>query len=169
MRWFILVLILTYGAVPSYAQTADPEKLETLTKAEEEARKKEAELSKKRDAIAGEVSKLKKDLVRNASEAEKFEREGLSLEAKLSDLDIEAATLNEAIYGDRKTLMRLLAALQRIKNNPPPPLATQPEDAADAARAARLMSSLSSDLKKRADVLASRLETSQKLLSLIHI
>jgi len=163
MRWFILALILTCGAVPSYAQTADPEKLETLTKAEEEARKKEAELSKKRDAIAGEVSKLKKDLVRNASEAEKFEREGLSLEAKLSDLDIEAATLNEAIYGDRKTLMRLLAALQRIKNNPPPPLATQPEDAADAARAARLMSSLSSDLKKRADVLASRLETSQKL------
>jgi len=156
-------LILTCDAVPSYAQTADPEKLETLTKAEEEARKKEAELSKKRDAIAGEVSKLKKDLVRNASEAEKFEREGLSLEAKLSDLDIEAATLNEAIYGDRKTLMRLLAALQRIKNNPPPPLATQPEDAADAARAARLMSSLSSDLKKRADVLASRLETSQKL------
>ena len=72
-------MILTCGAVPSYAQTADPEKLETLTKAEEEARKKEAELSKKRDAIAGEVSKLKKDLVRNASEAEKFEREGLSL------------------------------------------------------------------------------------------
>jgi len=156
-------LILTFGTVSSYAQTADPEKLESLTKAEEEARKKEAELARKRDAIADEVSKLKKDLVRNASEAEKFEREGLSLEAKLSDLDLEAAALNEDIYGDRKTLMRLVAALQRIENNPPPPLATQSEDAADAARAARLMSSLSSDLKKRADVLASRLETSQKL------
>jgi len=163
MRWFILALILMFGGLPSYAQTADPEKLESLTKAEEEARRKEAELSKKRDIIASEVSELKKDLVRNASEAEKFEREGLTLETQLSDLDNEAATLNEAIYGDRKTLMRLLAALQRIENNPPPPLATQPKDAAEAARAARLMSSLSSDLKNRADTLASRLEASQKL------
>ena len=165
MRWTLLTLILIFGAAPSYAQTADPEKLESLTKAEEDARRKEAELAQKRDAIASEVSKLKKDLVRNASEAEKFEREGLSLEAKLSDLDREAATLNQAIYGDRKTLMRLLAALQRIENNPPPPLATRPKDAAEAARAARLMSSISSDLKKRADTLAARLEASQKLRS----
>jgi len=163
MRLLILALILMLGTVPSYAQTADPEKLESLTKAEEDARRKEAELSKKRDAIASEVSKLKKDLVRNASEAEKFEREGLSLETKLSDLDNEATILNDAIYGDRKTLMRLLAALQRIENNPPPALATQPKDAAEAARAARLMSSLSADLKKRADTLTSRLEVSQQL------
>ena len=163
MRCVALALILTFGAVTGHAQTASPEKLESLTKAEEEARRKEAELSKRRDAIASEVSKLKKDLVSTASEAEKFEREGLSLEAKISDLDTEAATLNEAIYGDRKTLMRLLAALQRIENNPPPALATRPKDAAEAARAARLMSSLSADLKKRADTLASRLEASQKL------
>jgi len=163
MRWFIVTLILMFGAMPSYAQTADPEKLESLTKAEEEARKREAELSKKSQAIASEVSKLKKDLVRNASEAEKFEREGLSLENQLADLDREAADLNTAIYGDRETLMKLLAALQRVENNPPPPLATRPKDAAEAARAARLMSSLSADLKKRADTLASRLESSQAL------
>ena len=163
MRWLILTLILMFGAAPSYAQTADPEKLESLTKAKKEARRKEAELAKKREAIASEVSKLKKDLVRNASEAEKFEREGLSLEAKFSDLDREASILNEAIYGDRKTLMRLLAALQRVESNPPPPLATRPKDAAEAARAARLISSISSDLKKRADTLAERLKASQDL------
>ena len=163
MRWLIPALILTFGAVHSYAQTSNPEKLESLTKAEEEARRKEAELTRKRDAIASEVSKLKKDLVRNASEAEKFEREGLSLEAKLSDLDVQAEALNKSIYGDRKTLMRLLAALQRIESNPPPPLATQPQDAAEAARAARLMSSISNDLKNRADLLAERLTASQKL------
>ena len=163
MRVLILALILTFIAVPSYAQTADPQKLESLTKAEEDARKKEAELSKKRDAIASEVTKLKKDLVRNASEAETFEREGRSLEAKLTQLDRHAGALNESIYGDRKTLMQLLAALQRIENNPPPPLATRPNDAAEAARAARLMSSLSADLKKRADTLAARLESSQIL------
>ena len=163
MRWLLTALILIFMVSPSYAQTADPQKLESLTKAEEEARKKEAELAKKRETIAQDLSKLKKDLVRNASNAEKYEREGLSLESKLSDLDTEAETLNEAIYGDRNTLMRLLAALQRIENNPPPPLASQPGDAADAARAARLMSSLSADLKKRADILASRLDASKTL------
>jgi septal ring factor EnvC (AmiA/AmiB activator) len=161
-----IALILLFGGLPatlSHAQTADPKKLESLTKAEKEARKREAELAKKRKEIASEVSKLKKDLVRNASEAEKFEREGLSLEARLSDLDKESASLNEAIYGDREKLMRLLAALQRIENNPPPALAARPKDAAEAARAARLMSSLSADLKKRADTLATRLENAENL------
>lgn len=165
MRWFVLALILIFGAAPSYAQSADPDKLESLTKAEEDARRKESELAKKRDAIATEVSKLKKDLVRNASQAEKFEREGQSLESKLADLDIKAKELNQAIYGDRQTLTRLLAALQRIENNPPPPLATQPKDAAEAARAARLMATVSRDLKMRADTLAARLEASQKIRS----
>lgn len=163
MRWFLLALILTICSAPSYAQSADPEKLESLTKAEEDARRKEAELAKKREAIATEVSKLKKDLVRNASQAEKFEREGQSLETKLADLDIKANQLNQAIYGDRQTLTRLLAALQRIENNPPPPLATHPKDAAEAARAAQLMSTVSRDLKNRADTFAARLEDSQKI------
>jgi len=163
MRLLWIALILTFGSVPSYAQTADPDRLESLTKAEEEARLKEAELSKKRDEIAVELSELKKDLVRTASDAEKFEREGLSLQSKLIKLDQEAARINEAIYGDRKTLIQLLAALQRVENNPPPAIATAPKDAAEVARAARLMSSLSSDLKKRADILASQLEDSQKL------
>ena len=163
MRWFLLALILIFGAAPSYAQSADPDKLESLTKAEEDARRKEAELAKKRDAIATEVSKLKKDLVRNASQAEKFEREGQSLESKLADLDMKANALNQAIYGDRQTLTRLLAALQRVENNPPPPLATQPKDAAEAARAARLMATVSRELKTRADILAARLEDSQKI------
>lgn len=147
MRWILLALILTICAAPSYAQSADPGKLESLTKAEEDARRKEAELAKKREAIATEVSKLKKDLVRSASQAEKFEREGQSLETKLSDLDIKAKELNQAIYGDRQTLTRLLAALQRVENNPPPALATQPKDAAEAARAAWLMATVSRDLK----------------------
>lgn len=163
MRWFILVLILTVGSVHAHAQTPDPDKLESLTKAEEDARRKEAELAKRREAIASEVSKLKKDLVRNASEAEKFEREGLTLEAKLSELDAQANSLNQAIYGDRQALMSLLASLQRIENNPPPPLAARPKDAAEAARAGRLMATISSDLRKRADTLAARLEASQNV------
>lgn len=163
MRALYLALILTLGNTQSHAQTADPQKLESLTKAEENARKKEAELTRKQKAISAELSKLKKDLVRTATEAEKYERQGRSLESQLLELDTEAATLNQAIYGDRQKLMQLLAALQRIESHPPPALASQPKDAAQAARAARLMSSLSKDLKERAELLTSQLETSEKL------
>lgn len=163
MRAAFITLILLLGPTQSFAQTADPKKLESLTKAEENARKKEAELTKKQKAISQELSKLKKDLVRTASDAEKYERQGRVLETKLSELDSEEAALNETIYGDRQKLTQLLAALQRIESNPPPALASQPKDAAEAARAARLMSALSADLKNRAELLATQLDSSQKL------
>ncbi|WP_026941090.1 murein hydrolase activator EnvC family protein [Hellea balneolensis] len=163
MRALFIALILGLATAHPHAQTADPQKLESLTKAEEDARKKEAELTKKQKTIAAELSKLKKDLVRTATEAEKYERQGRSLESQLSELDTDAAALNQAIYGDRQKLTQLLAALQRIESNPPPALASQPKDAAEAARAARLMSSLSADLRKRAELLTSQLEISQTL------
>ena len=150
---------LILGSAPmSAAQDAPgPEQLESLTKAGAEARRKEAELAKRKKSVQGEISKLKKDLVRTASESQSFEKEGRSIEAKLSAMEIEAERLDAAIYGDRQALMQLLAALQRIENNPPPPLATNPSDAVRAARAATLAAALSSELKTRADTLAQQL------------
>ena len=162
MRWLILILIL-FGGTPAFSQTPDPKKLESLTKAEEEARRDEAELSKKRKAIQSEIDKLKKQLVETASEAGSYEKEGLTLEQKLAELTTQEATLKEKIYSDRHALMQLLAALQRIENNPPPPLAILPKDAAEAARAEKLMISLSSELQARADELSERLRNAQTL------
>lgn len=162
MRWLILTLILIWGT-PAFAQTPDPKQLESLTKAEEDARRTEAELSKKRKNIQNEIDDLKKQLVKTASEAASYEKEGLALERKLNKLDAQEAALKDQIYGDRQSLMQLLAALQRIENNPPPPLAIRPKDAAEAARAETLMASLSAELHSRADELSGRLEAAQIL------
>ena len=67
MRWLYLALILLW-ATPAFSQAPNPEELETLTKAEKDARKTEAELSKKREAIQGEINGLKKQLVKTASD-----------------------------------------------------------------------------------------------------
>ena len=162
MRWLILILILL-GGTPAFSQTPDPKKLESLTKAEEDARRDEAELSKKRKTIQSEIDKLKKQLVETASEASSYEKEGLTLEQKLTELTTEETALQEKIYSDRQTVMQLLAALQRIENNPPPPLSIQPKDAAEAARAEKLMVSLSAELQARADELSKRLRNAQAL------
>lgn len=50
--------------------------------------------------------------------------------------------------------METLAALQLLQKNPPPALFVHPEDAADAARAAILLSEIAPSLKAQADELA---------------
>jgi len=164
MRWLVFTLILIW-ALPSHAQNLDSSKLESLTKAEENARKKEAELTKKRTVIQSEIDDLKKRLVKTASEVKNFEIENLNLKSKLKKMDLEESTLREKIYGDRQALITLVAALQRIENNPPPALAIRPEHAAEAARAEKIMTSLSHELKSRADELSGHLKTSQSLRS----
>ena len=77
----------------SAAQEApNPEQLESLTQAEAEARRKEAELAKRKKSVQGEISKLKKDLVSTASESQNFEKEGRSLGTKLSAMETVSYT-----------------------------------------------------------------------------
>jgi len=161
MRWFILTLILSWGT--AHAQVPDPDKLENLTKAEQEARAKEAALNKQRSEIQKDISKLKFDLVKTASESEKFEREAQSLQNELDRLEAQLVRNSKAIKTDRQSLMQLIAALQRTENNPPPAFATSPGDAVQAARAARLISAMSGELKSRADDLAEKLSDLETL------
>ena len=168
MRWLVLTLILLWS-IPAHSQAPNPDDLKNLTKAAEDARKREAELSKKRKTIQSEIDGLKKQLVKTAKEAASFEKESISLESTLTRLSQKEIELKEKIYTDREALMRLLAALQRIENNPPPPLASRPEDATNAARAEKLMSSLSLSLKSRADELSEKLAESQTLQSQIKL
>jgi len=162
MRWLVLTLILLW-AIPAYSQAPNPDDLKNLTKAAEDARKTEAELLKKRKTIQSEIDGLKKQLVKTAKEAASFEKESISLEGTLTRLSQKEIELKEKIYTDREALMRLLAALQRIENNPPPPLAIRPNEAVEAARAEKLMTTLSGELKSRAEELSNRLKTSQSL------
>jgi len=162
MRWFVLTLILFWGMAVQ-AQIPDPEKLENLTKAEQEARAKEAALNKQRDKIQKDISKLKSDLVKTASESETFEKEALSLENELRQLEAQQNRHSEAIQSDRHSLLQLIAALQRTENNPPPAFAVSPKDAVQAARAARLISAMSAELKNRADNLAETLSELEML------
>ncbi len=170
MRLFVLVLILSldlsWGGSAAYAQQApDPDKLEDLTKAEQEARAKDAALTKQRGKIQKDISRLQSDLVKTASESEKFEKEAQRLANDLAELAGRLKLNSQAIQSDRHSLIQLIAALQRTENNPPPAFAASPEDAVQAARAARLISAMSGELKNRADDLAEKLSELETLKS----
>lgn len=62
-------------------------------------------------------------------------------------------TLKEKVYGDKKTLIRLLSTLQKIENNPPPLSINQTKDSAMSAQAAIMASAIIKELEKRANKL----------------
>lgn len=141
------------------AQEVNPDRLDNLSQQQEAEKQREAQLGVNRKAVLRDIGKLKSNLTKMAAKADKFEQKGREIENRLSKLTEQETNLKSNIYGDRQALTRLLAALQRIEANPPPALAVTPGDAADAARAARLMTGLSADLKTRADKLGEQLKT----------
>ena len=158
LRFLLITAFLCFAPVNAYAQNADPDRLEEIRKQEQAAKAREAKLAADGEKIRTEIAKLKSDLVRAAADAETYEKESRKSAEKLGSLEREEARLKTAQFSDRETVMRLIGALQRLENNPPPALIVVPSDAANAARAARLMSELSKNLKTHAQSLSARLE-----------
>jgi len=157
LRLLLITAFIWISPVSAYAQQADPDRLEDIRKQEEAAKAREAKLASDQEKIRNEITKLKSDLVRAAADAETYEKESRKSAEKLASLTREEARLKTAQFSDRETVMHLIGALQRLENNPPPALIVVPSDAANAARAARLMSEISKNLKTHAQSLSARL------------
>ncbi len=157
MRSAISLIFMLAFALSAQAQTVTPEQLEEIAAKQAEEQARETQLNQSRQAVRGDIETLKTSLTRTAQEAEHLEAKNRDIQNRLALLEDKAERLRQSIYGDRQSLSRLLAAMQRAERNPPPALAVTPEDAANAARAAQLMSTLSESLKLRADSLSREL------------
>lgn len=166
MRLTLPLLILLLTARPLAAQTGlpNPADLDRIAQETAQAEARKTELLTQRNNTAKDIERLRADLIKAAAEAESYEQAARDIAARLRELNTEQALLNRDIYADRQALSDLLAALQRIERNPPPALAVNPQDAKEAVQAARLLTSLSTSLKTRADELSQRLEN----LSFVH-
>lgn len=154
------LLILWFGlltAAAAMAQTVDPDRLGELSEAQEKQAEQAKALQENRDAVRRDITKLKRQLTQLAQDARKIERENNDIARRLERLEIQKTNVENSIYGDRKSLTRLLGALQRIGNNPPPALAVSPDDVVKAAQAGKLMASISTRLKTRTQTLEKQL------------
>jgi len=147
----VLFGLTALGQPSTYAQTPDPAKLDSLTKAEAQARAKDEALVKKRASVAKEITQLQKDLQKSAKQTRIFEREALSLQTRMDTLTARRDALDTQIQTDRAKIMELIAALQRLEFSPPPAAASTPDDAIKAAQANQLMRGISESLQSRAD------------------
>jgi len=158
---FILFIFLASN--PASAQTADPNKLETLTDQQKQAEELAKSLTVQQKKIVGEISNLQDDLVKASGQARGFERAETKARAGLADLTTQEANLKAKILSDRAALGDILAAVQRIDKSPPPALLVHPKNATDAARAAHLLAYLSQSLHEKSALLQDQLAELQGL------
>lgn len=146
----LTLLLAVLCTAPAFAQ----DDLESLTRAEAEARSEKLRLEAEREAVSGDIARLKRDLSKASSEAQAFEREAARLTTAVQDADQRLMDLQDRQNVTREQAVELIAALQRLELAPSAATLADPDDAVRTAQAAQMIDHLTSELQDRAAALA---------------
>ncbi len=149
MRALLAIITAALLCAPVHAQ--DAEQLESLTRAEAEARANQKEIDARRKRVTRELRSLRDELSKATRETLAFEREGKRLENEVAEIEAKLSDLEADLSDNRARTQDLLAALQRLQIAPAPAIAADPDDAVASAQAALLIDTLSNELQRRAD------------------
>jgi septal ring factor EnvC (AmiA/AmiB activator) len=149
---FMLVfgLCLALTAPANAQQTTD---LESLAKAEAQARKTEARLKSEREKVMTEIAALKAELARDTQQTQAFERESQRIANQLAEATSRLQTLEADLASTRDSTLELFASLQRLQLAPNAATLADPDDAVRTAQAATMIDLLSDALQARAKVM----------------
>lgn len=125
-------------------------RLRTIERQIGQAKSRSAALDREREALAAEMANVSDRLVALAGNIQSREARITESEKKLLSLALKENTLRSRLRGRRSILAELLAGLQKLERNPPPPLAVEPGDATRAVRGALLFGAIVPDLKGQA-------------------
>jgi septal ring factor EnvC (AmiA/AmiB activator) len=139
-----------------HAQSSD-RSLEQIEAEAQAALAEEARIARERAEVERAIEALKTQMSSVSATATALESQVSEIGTRVETLNTDLQTLTAQITTDRTTLTRLVAALQRIEANPPPPIAAGGESAIATARAAALTSTVAGNVKSRSDQLAANL------------
>jgi septal ring factor EnvC (AmiA/AmiB activator) len=120
----------------------------------ERSRKDKAALERQLSAMQQESAVLSDRLVALAADIQGRETLIAKNERRLERLHHEELVMRGKLIGQREALGNLLAGLQRLERNPPPPLVTRPDDTVATLRGAMLFGTIVPKLKVQASRLA---------------
>ncbi len=118
-------------------------------------------------ALDAEAQQLSEKMIAIAARIQEAEGLITAAEERLAKLGEEESTLTRQLAERRQSLSDLLAGLQQLERNPPPPVVTDPADAVAAVRGAMLFTAVVPEIKTRAALLAQSLGRLQGLRSSI--
>lgn len=146
----------------AWAQTTDD--LNTLEQQLDASKSLQQQIAAEREAIVQEQAALSQKLIALAEKIQSREAAILAAEERLQELDAEQLKIHTGLAARREEISRLLAGLQRIERNPPPPLVVEPTDVLSALRSAMMFGTIVPELRQEAAALSAqlaRLETLQ--------
>lgn len=137
------------------------------TQADLDALEASMSLSQERiDALKAEITEMEGDrtrqnaaLIAAAQRVKLAEIEVADVEDRLSTLIVSELDVRGRLDGSNAEIANVLAALERISLNPPPPLIVNPDDALGSARSAMLIAAIVPQLRARADAVTADLKT----------
>jgi septal ring factor EnvC (AmiA/AmiB activator) len=157
----LLVLALTAPAGGAMAQ--EQEQLDILEQQIESAKAAEARIAEEIAAAIEAQDSVAEKLGAIAQSVQAQEALIAQSEAELTRLATERASLLADLGEKEDALSELLAALQRLEQNPPPALVVEPGDILSALRGAMLLGTIVPELRSEAEALAAKLDQLNQL------
>ncbi len=151
------------GDTSAVTRNARQAELDAITRDIQVTNERQAELQQEIDGLDKDRATLNQALVDAGQQVQKLEGEIDDSESRLTALLVNEDKLRTSLNQRREVLAEVLAALQRLGQNPPPAILVRPQDALAAIRSAILLGAVVPDLRAVADKVASDL---QQLVSL---
>jgi murein hydrolase activator len=161
--------LLTAAAVPLWAGNPEPGEaeadieLKTITRQLEQARQQEQAIEGRLTALESEAAAVSRSLAETAARIQSREAMVTAGEDQLQQMETEEQELLDGIARRQDSLGELLAGLQRLEANPPPPFVTRPDDALSALRGAMLFGAIVPALEAETAALARQLARIENL------
>jgi septal ring factor EnvC (AmiA/AmiB activator) len=156
-------------AVPSLAGNPQPSQaeadieLKTITRQLEHAREQEQAMAGKLTALEAESAAVSRSLAETAARIQSREAMVTAGEEQLQQIEAEEQDLLAGLSRRQVALSELLAGLQRLESNPPPPFVTRPDDALSALRGAMLFGAIVPALEAETTALSGQLARIENL------
>ena len=161
MRRSALTIALAMLALPAQGtglHAQEQEQLELIERQIENAKAAEARIAQEIAAAIEAQDSVAEQLGSIAQSIQAQEALIAASEAELQTLAAERAGLLAELGEKQDSLSELLAALQRLEQNPPPALVVEPGDILSALRGAMLLGTLVPELSTEAQALALKLD-----------
>ena len=136
------------------SQTQLKELESSLSLSKDKADKLKADI----EAMKGDREKQNAALIAAAARVKAAETEIATVQNKIGDLIVQELDTRGRLDGADASISNVLAALERISQNPPPAIIVDPSDALGSARSAILISAILPQLKAKADEVTAALK-----------
>lgn len=170
---FTLIVLMTFTLQAAYAQTPVPaNKTESLDELKTHLGKQEKEkekLQRKIEEVETYLLDTQNDLVALTKTMRANNEKMQNIETRITSLEFKKSVPEDKMIADRRSISRLVLALQRLHRTPPEAMLARPQSPYETAQTAMLIEDIIPSITKHAQRLNSNLETLNQVTSELEI